>query len=256
MGSHSFRDRFLTPQVARAITSPGGIIIAATGASAAILVGLPVVAVAGVGALAWAARVAIAVPRNPHGPRIDAARLKEPWRNFVHEAQQAQQLFARALKRVPPGPLRESLVSIADRIASGVEEVWKVAQAGNELSIARGQIDLADITRQRQHIDPNAAAIAGSPSAGTVEALDAQFAAVSRMDAVIADTADRLRLLDARLDEAVTRAVELSARAESPDEVRGLGDDVDVVVDDMESLRLGLDEVDEPPAVRPPPPAT
>ena len=61
---------------------------------------------------------------------------------------------------------------------------------------------------------------------------------------MIADTADRLRLLDARLDEAVTRAIELSVRADGPEELRGLGDDIDTLVGDMESLRQGLDEVD------------
>jgi hypothetical protein len=238
MASLSLRDRFLTPPVARAITSPSGILVAAAGASTAILVGLPVVAVAGVGALAWAARVGFAVPRNAAEPRVDAGRLKEPWRNFVREAQQAQQQFAQALSRAPKGPLHDRLATIADRIASGVHECWKVAQAGNDLAIARGQIDLADITRQRQGVDA-----------------DAQLAAVARMDRVIADTTDRLRLLDARLDEAVTRAIELSVRADSPDELRGLGDDVDSLVGDMESLRLGLDEVDGSTSLPPPPAA-
>jgi hypothetical protein len=255
MASLSLRDRFLTPPVARAITSPSGILVAAAGASTAILVGLPVVAVAGVGALAWAARVGFAVPRNAAEPRIDAGRLKEPWRNFVREAQQAQQQFAQALSRAPKGPLHDRLATIADRIASGVHECWKVAQAGNDLAIARGQIDLADITRQRQGVDADAAAMAGSAAAGTLEALDAQLAAVARMDRVIADTTDRLRLLDARLDEAVTRAIELSVRADSPDELRGLGDDVDSLVGDMESLRLGLDEVDGSTSLPPPPAA-
>src|SRR6185503_11886082 len=45
----SFRDRFLTPPVARAITSPTGILLAGAGASAAILVGLPLAAIIGVG---------------------------------------------------------------------------------------------------------------------------------------------------------------------------------------------------------------
>ena len=74
------------------------------------------------------------------------------------------------------------------------------------------------------------------------------------MDQVIADTADRLRLLDARLDEAVTRAIELSVRGDGVEELRGLGDTVDTVVDDLESLRQGLDEL-EPPTAPPPPPA-
>jgi len=239
----SLRDRFLSPPVARALTSPAGIVLAGVGVSGAILVGLPVVAAAGVGALAWAVRVGVAVPRNASQPRVEPSRLSEPWRGFVHEAQTAQQQFGRALKRAPAGPLHDRLATIADRITAGVDECWKIAQAGHDLATARRQLDLADIQRQRQLIDPQAAAVADSPAAGTVEALDAQLAAIGRMDRVIADTADRLRLLDARLDEAVTRAIELSVRADSPDELRGLGDDVDSLVGDMESLRLGLDEV-------------
>ncbi|MBA2624450.1 MAG: hypothetical protein H0U89_02410, partial [Acidimicrobiia bacterium] len=43
-------DRVLTPRVARALTSPSGILLAGAGASAAILGGLPLLAAAGVGA--------------------------------------------------------------------------------------------------------------------------------------------------------------------------------------------------------------
>jgi hypothetical protein len=244
MPRRSWRDRFLTPPVARAITSPGGILLAGAGVSIGVVAGLPVVAAVGVGAAAWAARVAVAVPRDPAAPHIDAGRLREPWRSFVKEAEQAQQQFTRARRRVGQGPLHDRLAEIDERIVSGVEECWRVAQAGNDLSIARREIDVPDITRQRARVDPQAAAVAGSAAAGTLEALDAQLAAAARMDRLISEVSDRLRLLDARLDEAVTRAIELSVRADNPDELSGLGDDIDVLVGDMESLRQGLDEVD------------
>ena len=243
MAALSLRDRFLTPQVARAITSPGGILLAAAGVSVGVVLGLPVVGV-GLGAAAWAARVAVAVPRDTQAPRIDAGRLREPWRSFVKEAEQAQQQFTRARQRAGKGPLHDRLAEIDERIVAGVQECWRVAQAGNDLSIARREIDVADISRQRQAVDPQAAAVPDSAAAGTVEALDAQLAAAARMDRVISEVSDRLRLLDARLNEAVTRAIELSVRADNPDELSGLGDDIDTLVDDMESLRQGLDEVD------------
>ena len=44
------------------------------------------------------------------------------------------------------------------------------------------------------------------------------------MDRLIAETRDRLRLLDARLDEAVTRAIELSVRAQRTEDLGGLAD--------------------------------
>ena len=50
----------------------------------------------------------------------------------------------------------------------------------------------------------------GSHTAATREALVAQLATAARMQAVSTDARDRLRLLDARLDELVARAVELS----------------------------------------------
>ncbi len=252
----SARDRVLSPSVARALTSPGGILLAGAGVSAGILVGLPVVAAAGVGALAYAARVAVAVPRNTRQPRIEPGRLRAPWQGFVRDALQAQRQFSTARGRVRSGPLRERLDTIDERLRAGVQECWQVAQAGDQLADARSQIDVPDIGRQRQAIDPGAAAVAGSAAAGTIEALDAQLAAAGRMDRIITDTGDRMRLLNARLDEAGTRAIELSVRGDGVEELRGLGDTVDTVVDDLESLRQGLDELDPPSAPPPPPPPT
>jgi hypothetical protein len=98
--------------------------------------------------------------------------------------------------------------------------------------------------------------VEGSALAGTVDALEAQLGTAQRMDGVIVDTRDRLRLLDARLDEAVTRAIELSVRGQRTEELGSLSDDVDSLVGEMESLRQALDETDAPTAVAtlPPPP--
>jgi hypothetical protein len=59
---------------------------------------------------------------------------------------------------------------------------------------------------------------------------------------VARDAQDRVRLLNARLDEAVARAVELSIRAEDVGELGGLGTDVEHLVEEMESLRVSLEE--------------
>ena len=76
----------------------------------------------------------------------------------------------------------------------------------------------------------------------TMEALEAQVASARRLGVVAQDARDRLSLLDARLDEAVARAVELSLRAEDVAELGGLGGDVEDLVGEMESLRVALDE--------------
>jgi len=76
-----------------------------------------------------------------------------------------------------------------------------------------------------------------------LEALQAQVLSAQRLGTVAQDARSRLELLNARLDEAVARAVELSLSAEDAAALTGLGGDVDSLVGEMESLRSALDEV-------------
>jgi hypothetical protein len=65
---------------------------------------------------------------------------------------------------------------------------------------------------------------------------------LARQIEVARDARDRLRRLDAELDEAVARAVELSLRAADVKALNPLGGDVDTVVGELESLRQALEE--------------
>jgi hypothetical protein len=236
----SFRDRFLTPPVARAITSPSGILLAGAGASAAILVGLPIAAIVAAGAAAWAARVAVAVPRDASDAKhIDPFALQDPWRSFVRNAQKARRKFDEAVHGAHQGPMRERLTEIGGRLDDAVSECWRVARQGQALADARSQLDTTSAQRELASLDQT------SPSQSkTAEALQAQIASAQRVEATITDARDRLRLLDARMDEAVARAVELSVEGGDAD-LGGLGSDVDGLVGDMESLRQGLEETEQ-----------
>ena len=75
----SFRDRFLTPKVANAMTSPSAIVAVGAGAAVAIAVGLGPIGAVAIGAGAWAARVLAAVPRNPTVATVNPRQLQEPW---------------------------------------------------------------------------------------------------------------------------------------------------------------------------------
>jgi len=272
MAGPSVRDRFFTRPVAEAITAPSGILLAGVGASVGIVAGLPLVMAAGVGVAAWGVRVALAMPRRHHPERtIDPLALKDPWRTFVWEAKRAQKSFHDATARARTGPLRERLDTLGERINTAVGECWQIAQAGQALGDARAAIDVDTISRDLRNLsqsDPSAAA--GSRLERTRQALQSQLDTAGRLDATLADTVDRLRLLDARLGEAVTRAIELSARGQGVDDLSTLDTDVDILVGEMESLRLALDEttptslVDLPPtrpgplpapAPLPPPPS-
>jgi hypothetical protein len=245
MAGSSFRDRFFTAQTARAITSPLGILLGGGVAAATIVAGVPLVAALPLGVAVWAGKVALSIPRQRRGERIDPFTLQEPWRRYVQEALQARNRFNEAVARTRAGPLRDHLAEIAARMQTGVEECWLIAKRGQTLVEARRGIDLADIERQIAEVaDARAAATGGvDPSLARVaQSLEAQRATAERLDRVITQAHSELRMLDARLDEAVARTLELSAHATADTAVEGLGTDVDALVTEMESLRQALEE--------------
>ncbi len=246
MAAPSFRDRLLTRRGARALLSPVGIAGGVVVAVVALVLGLPVWGAVPLGLGVWAANVGRLLPRGPRRERIDPFTLQEPWRRFVQDALQARSRFDEAVGRAPAGPLRDHLREIADRMQTGVEECWLIATRGQTLVKARRGIDVAGIDRELGQIERRAAADKADPSLVRIaESLAVQRAAATRLDGVIATAQSELRVLDARLDEAVARTLELSAHASTEagaGAVSGLGTDVDALVSEMESLRQALDE--------------
>ena len=240
MSTSSFRDRFLTPKVARAMMSPLGIVLAGAGAAAGIVVGLPIVAAAGVGVLAWGGRVLAAVPKDAPSARVAPSTLSEPWRTYATQAEDAKKRFDRVVGTVAAGPLRERLQQLSGRLDDGIDESWRIARRGHEIVNAIGQIDttsaqaeLADLKRSIGRRQPSPA------QAQTVQSLQAQLASATRLETLATSSRDRLRLLDARFDELVARTVEVSVGSGDTDV---LGNDVDGLVTELESLRIAMEE--------------
>jgi len=248
MAGLSLRDRFFTPPVARAVTSPGAILAIGAGAGIGILTGGGIVAAVVLGAVGWAARVAAAIPRRARGSRIDPFTLSEPWRHFVTDALQARTRFHEAVDAAQSGPMRDRLQSIQERVDAGVEDVWRIARRGDDLVAARRQVDpdaiRAEMERTRANADQPWAT--SSTLERTMEALAAQLATADRLDRVIADADGQLRLLNARLDEAAARTIELSVQSGDVSALGGLDDDVDQMVDEMEALRQAIEETGGP----------
>ena len=240
----SLRDRFFTPPVARAVTSPLGILALGAGASVGILADAGVVGAVVLGLLAWGARIVAAIPRAPADARIDPFTVSEPWRRYVTDALQARARFHEAVEGAREGPMRDRLREIEGRVDTGLDEVWRIARRGHALVDARRRVDPDAIRRDIAATQANADQpwAAGSTLDRTMESLRAQLATVERLERVIQDADSRLRLLNARLDEAAARTIELSVQAEDVAELGGLGHDVDVMVDEMEALRQAIEE--------------
>jgi len=237
-------EQWKTKKTADALMAPSAIVLYGVGAAAAVVAGLPLLAVLGIGSLAWLARVATLMPRRKRQGGIDPMSISDPWRGFVREALDAQRRYRKAVSSANVGPLRDRLVEIGERIDAGVQECWRVARRGDALVDAIGNLDPAaarrelDAAKQAEKLNP------GPDQTATVAALQAQADSADRLIKVAAGAQDKLRLLDARLDEAVARAVELSIRAEDVGELGGLGGDVEDLVSDLETLRVSLDEAD------------
>jgi hypothetical protein len=226
--------------------------ILATGAGAALGVllagsaGLAVV----LAVLFWLVATGVPVWRRyaaQRGPgAVDPFSLREPWRTAAQEALQAQARFRQATASVAPGPLRDRLGTIGEQLERGVHEAGRVARRGQRLEDVRRQIDSNQVMGELQRVESIASvAPTDDPSlARTAEALRAQLATAERLDKVLGDTRNRLVLLDARLDEAVARTLELSVDADDPEDLGGLNTTVESVLEEMEALRLALDEAD------------
>ena len=211
----------------------GALVLSGLVEGTAVAVGAGAVAlVSAAGAAVWRSR-----RRGPRAARIDPFAVGEPWRQYVRGALQAQARYARTVAGVAAGPLRERLEEVGRRLDQGVAECWRVAQRGDALDDA---VSALDVPRARSRLAAEEAAGDGEV-AGSLRAM---LAAAERMAEVAAQTRERLRVLEARLDQAVATAVELSLRAATTADAGRLGSDVDHLVDDLEALRAALEETD------------
>jgi hypothetical protein len=234
-----------TPAVARAVTAPSAVLLAGAGMSAAILGGLPLVAAAGVGALAWAARVAVALPRRPKSERVNPFALDEPWRHLVLDAKKARGRFEKVVDQARPGPLREHLAELGRRLDQGVTECWRIARQGHALQAGLKQLDAPSVTAELDQVRGDRRRAQGRARAAlerAEQALESQLSSYERIAAVSEDARTRLRVLNAQLDEAVARALELALGANDVSDLSPLSADVESLVGELEALRQAVEE--------------
>ena len=256
MASLSFRDRFYTPPVARAVTSPSAIVALGVGAAIGIVatapLSIPLAVIGGLvgGVVGYGGRVALAIPKAG-GDKIDPFAVNEPWRHAVIDAKVAGKRFEEATRKFRSGPLQESLEAVGGRLDDAVQECWRIAKQGQLIADARKAINDREI---RWELERQASQMpegnANPTQARTIASLQSQLATADRMDKLIASTRDELDLINARLDESVTQAIELSVSNRS-EGIDPLGADVESIVDDLETLRLALNDVDRPTGATP-----
>lgn len=178
---------------------------------------------------------AVVLYRRPRKERIDPFTLQDPWRTMVHKAQSTATRFDDAVRKTRQGPLRERLTDVGRRVQVAVDEAWAIAKRGHALDDAVGELRIGDLRRQLVELEAG-----GDPA--VTQSVRNQLESAERMAGVAQDARARLQRLNAELGEAVARAVELSVSAADIGALQPLGADLDNVVDELESLRLALEE--------------
>lgn len=229
----AFRDRAYTPATAKALLS-WRLLAGAVVAVGSVLAGLNPAVASLVGLAVYGVLVYVAMPKGPRRIHVDPFAISEPWRQFVKSAQRAQANLDRTLAGVRPGPLRDRLGGIAERLRGAVEESWRIAQRGDEIDDAVNRIDPVRLRSNLQALQGQTGDVAAA-----VASVESQLAAADRLKALSATTADRLRLTQARLDELVARAAEVSVGTEDSDTY---AHDVDNLVIELEALRQAVAE--------------
>jgi hypothetical protein len=281
------------PSVVRAAVSPSAVIVTAAGAGIGLLAD-PHTAILAVilGAGAWLGRMGVAVfrVRRKRGlpvVTIDPWAVPEPWRQYVRQALGARQRFDQMLTSWPAGPLRDRLTGIQPQLWRATEEVWSIARRGAVLGgttpgpvvTGAARPSIVQLSKELRSIQGERQRVAGSDRENSLarseEAIAAQLRAAHRSEAAREEVLDRLRLLTAQLDEAVTQLLELGLEQVSGGMAEGSADvvagSVDALVEEIAALHEGLrqagaassgaeapgdDLSDSTPALPPSPPAT
>ena len=160
----------------------------------------------------------------------------------MQAAQRSTRRLTETVRATPPGPLRDRLQDIADRLDDGLREGWEVAKRGDQIDAAVRQLDP---TRLRSRLDTlrQQAASARRPRTSTaaIASVESQLASADRLKQLSAEhgrppAADAVRASTS----SCARAAEVSVGAGDTDR---FAHDVDDLVLELEGLHQAVLEL-------------
>ena len=240
-----FRALSFSARLMVSASEPWLILAAGVGAATAVVAGFRLVGTVALAVTGWLVAVLVrTVVRRGRPPApAEPVDLREPWRQFVVQADTAAQRFQAAVAGVGDGPLGARLRHIGERLGEGAAEAQRMARRGQHLDDVRRNIDTFAIERELDDLGP-AEGDPGESRIRTIDALRAQLASADRLDQLLTDAHDHLRQLAASLAEAVARSFELAVRSDAQSDLGDVHEDLDDVIEEMEALRQGLDDTD------------
>jgi hypothetical protein len=255
------------PALVRAAVSPTAIASAAVGAGIGLLAqSIPwAIALAVVG---WTIRmiVALVVQRRreraaiPHPAQLDPWSVPEPWRALVQQASATQTRFDQVAGDWPDGPMRDRVLSLRPTFYKEFAAVGAIAAHGAAVSGWTGASatlgggptaqslaqELERTQAQRMSLGDRAQSRVEELSRRE-EAIAAQLRAVHAALQASDSVHDRLRVVVARLDEAVTHLLTLSIEAGDGGGLDQVSTVLTSLDDELQALQAGVAETRTPP---------
>lgn len=234
------------PGVVRAAVGPAAITLIAAGTAVGPLnhsLFLAVVLAAG----GWVGRMVSAVmararkSRRAESEPVDPWSVPPPWRDHLRAAIEAQRKLHEAVDSLTPGPTRDRIGTLEERIDRSVRLAAVTARRGALLTTpertAKAAALSAELTElSRRPGEPDPAALRHE----TVVA--GQLRAMRRAEAVSGEALDQVRMLATRIDDAVTAVVELSMDSSDMDLADGDPGTLLSVLDEITALHQGMEE--------------
>ncbi len=236
-------------RLAEAIMSPSSLLIGGAVGGLAIAAAGPIGLAVGAAAWLFATSRKLRpreVLRGAAAPkRIDPFAIGDPWRSSVMNAMGAQMRFDRAVDSTSKGPLRDRLAGIRDKVGEAVDQCWSIAVQGDQLDDAIRELDVrkqaSDLQVADEHLRRNNDPARLPTLQARRDAIRSQLESANRLVELSQSTEDRLRQLNAQLDELVVRGIELSVTG-STEDLNDLGVGVDSVLTEMEAVRQAMSE--------------
>lgn len=175
-------------------------------------------------------------PDVPPAP-VDPAAVSSRFAPAVRSASVAHQRYHEVLAGARPGPVRDRLVELGERLEAGVAAVGEIAARATRVEQTLAALDPERVTDEYKR-----AKRSGAPPE-LERALAQRFAAVQRLLNTLDDTDGRLRLLDARLGAMVATAAEIALGVTGTTGLDALGTEIDGVLGELGALRTALDEM-------------
>jgi hypothetical protein len=255
------------PALVRAAVSPTAIVATAAGAGIGLLAHSIPLAIA-LAVVGWTIRMIVAfiVQRRkeraaaPHPAQLDPWSVPEPWRAVVQQASATQTRFDQVVGGWPEGPMRDRVLSLRPTFYKEFAAVGAITSHGAAMNGWTGAAtplggaptaqsltqELAQTQAERVALGDRAPGRAEELSRRE-EAIAAQLRAVHAAQQASESVHDRLRVIVARLDEAVTHLLTLSIEAGDGgglDQVSGVLTSLD---DELAALQAGVAETRTPP---------